>query len=107
MLRSISLLLITLLITLSSQSEIKSSIPNFSDSIKYSLSAMEANSTWDPSLPEKNRSVEELGKILKTVNATTYHVAIIPESKPFEKKFFKQLSDSYQSYYSRPFHLLI
>ncbi|HXH73663.1 MAG TPA: hypothetical protein VNJ08_01765 [Bacteriovoracaceae bacterium] len=107
MLKSVSLLLITLLITLSAHSGLNSSIPDFSKTITDTLAPVEADSGWTASVPGKNNSLEVHEKLVRASFDFNATLVTFPDRRPFEKKFFDQQLLAYHSYYTRPFELII
>lgn len=105
MLKSIHLLIITVLLTLSAQAEIKTSIPDFSKCISTSLSAIEVELSWTNSLPCKNKVVEE--HVRQYFHQISWAAAAQPLVSPFEKKIFISQTLQYRSLSTPSFHLLI
>lgn len=105
MLRSIGLILISLLIAFSSHAEVKTSIPDYSDIATIALHPIEADCLLTTILPTKSKYADE--KHAEILNIQNYFVVADPEVLPFNKKVFIKQSQNYRSHLIRNFHLII
>ncbi len=104
MIRTINLLVITLLLALSAHAEVKTSIPDFSKSISTSLTPVEVELAFNNIAIHKHKLIDEHGpKIFSILPIGT----TLPVVGYFEKKTFVQLIQNYRSRSVPNFYLII